>query len=73
MFRVIMAKRRRLKKVGDHLGVRKKNVISSKLTIKEQNVVPLEPGVDESSNPCGLELAMVVVYNSNDKILSNTN
>jgi hypothetical protein len=39
------------------------------MTIGEQNVVPLELGVDESSNPYGLELAMVIIYNSNDEIL----
>jgi hypothetical protein len=33
----------------------------------------LEPKVDESSNPYDLKLAMVVVYNSNDDIPSNTN
>ncbi len=72
MFRVIMDKGRKLKKVGGDLEVHKQNVISLELTIKEQNVVPLEPRVDESSNPCGLELAMVVVCNSNDEIPSNT-
>jgi hypothetical protein len=43
------------------------------LTIGDQYVVPLEPRVDESNNPCGLELAMVVVCNLNDEILPNTN
>jgi len=33
--------------------------------------VPLELGVDESSNPRGLELVMVVVCNSNDEIPPN--
>jgi hypothetical protein len=42
------------------------------LIIGEQNVAPSELGVDESSNPCSLKLAMVVVYNSNDEILPNT-
>ncbi len=42
------------------------------MTFGEQNVVPLKPGVDESNNPCGLELAMVVVCNSNNENLSNT-
>jgi len=31
------------------------------LTIGEQNVALLKPGVDESNSPCGLNLAMVVV------------
>jgi hypothetical protein len=39
------------------------------LTIGEQNVVPSQPRVDEINNPCGLELVMVVVCNSNDEIL----
>jgi len=43
------------------------------LTIREQNVVLLKPGVDESSNPCGLKLAMVLVCNSNDETPPNTN
>jgi hypothetical protein len=72
MFRVIMAKGRRLKKVCGGLEAQKQNVISSEPTIGEQNVVPLELGVDESSNLCGLQLAMVVVCNSNDEIPSNT-
>ncbi len=54
-----MVKGRRLKKVGGDLEAQKQNVISSELIIWEQNVVPLEPRVDESSNPCGLELAMI--------------
>jgi hypothetical protein len=29
--------------------------------------------LDEPNNPCGLKLAMVVVYNSNDEILLNIN
>jgi hypothetical protein len=41
----------------------KQNVVSLELTIGEQNVVPLEPRVDESNNPCGLKFAMVLVYN----------
>jgi hypothetical protein len=39
MFKVIMVKGRGLKKVGRDLEAQKKNVVSSKLTIKEQNVV----------------------------------
>jgi hypothetical protein len=41
MFRVIVTKGRRLKKVSGDLEVHK------------QNVVPLEPRVDESNNTCG--------------------
>jgi hypothetical protein len=39
----------------------------------KQNVIPSKLEVDESNNPCGLELAMVVVYNSNDEIPPNIN
>jgi hypothetical protein len=53
MFRVIVAKGRRLKKVGGDLEVHKQNVASSKLKIREKNVAPSEPRVDESSNTCG--------------------
>jgi hypothetical protein len=76
MFKVIMTKGRRLKKANGDFEVHKKIVISSTLTIREQNVDPLEPRVDESSYPCypcGLKLTMVVFCNSNDEILSNTN
>jgi hypothetical protein len=41
-FKVIMAKRRRLKKIGGDLEAWKKNVISLELIICEQNVIPLE-------------------------------
>jgi hypothetical protein len=71
MFRVIMAKGRRLKKVGGDLKVQKRNVALSKLTIGKNNVVPSELKVDVSSNPCGIKLAMVVVCNSNDEVPSN--
>jgi hypothetical protein len=54
------------------LEAQKKDVASSELTIGEKNVVPWELRVDESNNPCGSELIMVVVYNSNDEILPNT-
>jgi hypothetical protein len=54
-----MVKGKKLKKVGGDLETYK------------QNVFPSKPGVDESSNPCGLELAMVVVCNSNDEIPFN--
>ncbi len=46
-------------------------VTSSKLTIGEQNVAPSKSKVDESSNRCGLELAMVIFYKSNDDITPN--
>jgi hypothetical protein len=42
-----------------------------KPTIGEHNVVPSKLGVDGSNNPCGLELAMVTIYNSNDEIPPN--
>ncbi len=55
-----MAKGRKLKKVIGDLEAQKQNVISSKLIIREQNVVPSKP-VDESSNPCGLGLAIPIM------------
>jgi hypothetical protein len=67
MFKVIMVKGRKLKKVGGDLEVYKQNDISSKPIIREQNVTPSKPEVDESNNPCGLKLAMVVICNSNDE------
>jgi hypothetical protein len=39
----------------------------------EQNVISSKPKIDESSNLCGLKLTMITVYNSNDKIIPNTN
>jgi hypothetical protein len=73
MFKVIMANKRRLKKGGDDLEAEKQNVVSLELTIGEQNVVPLEPRVDESSSQCGLKATMVVVCNLNDETPPNTN
>jgi hypothetical protein len=67
-----MTKRRKLKKIGGDLEAQKQNDIWLEST-REQNVAPSEPKVDESNNPCDLKLAMVVVYNSNDEILPNTN
>jgi hypothetical protein len=43
------------------------------LTIGEYNVVPSQSRIDESNNPFGLELGMVVVCNSNDDIPPNIN
>jgi hypothetical protein len=37
----------------------------------KQNVVPSKLKMDESSNLCGLELAMVIVCNSNGDITLN--
>jgi hypothetical protein len=42
------------------------------LEVHKQNVASSKQTVDESSNPCGLKLVMVVVCNSNDEILPNT-
>ncbi len=47
--------------------------VGGDLEAQKQNVAPSEPRVDESNNPCSLELAMVVVCNSNDEISHNTN
>jgi hypothetical protein len=83
MFKVVMFRGRRLKKLGGDMEGQKQNVASLELTIGEQNVAPLQPkleeqnfvpsklGVDESSNQCGLELAMVIFCNSNDDITPN--
>jgi hypothetical protein len=66
------------------LEVHKQNIASSEHTIGKQNVDPLQPRlgeqnvipsklkIDESNNLCGLELTMVIVYNSNDNITPNT-
>jgi hypothetical protein len=62
MLKMVMARRRKLKKVGD-LKVQKKNVVSLEQTIDKQNVDPLQSGfeeqnvvssklIDESSNLC---------------------
>ncbi len=72
MFRVIMTKGRKLKKISGDLEAQKQNVASLE-PITEQNVDPSEPKVDESNNPCDLKLAMVVICNSNDEIPPNTN
>jgi hypothetical protein len=63
MFKVVMVRGRRLKKVGGDLEVQKQNVVSLELTFGEQNV-PFELGVDESNNEFNLELA-------DDKITPN--
>jgi hypothetical protein len=60
-----------LNKLDGDLQAQKQNMASSKLTIGEQNVVPSKLGVDESSNRCGLELAMVIFCNLNDEITPN--
>jgi hypothetical protein len=65
MFKVVMAKGRKLKKFGGDLEVQKQSVVSLELTIGEQNV-PFELGVDESNNGFNLELA-------NDEITPNLN
>ncbi len=74
-----MARRKRLKKGGD-LEAHKQNVASSEQNVDplqpelgEQNVVPLELRIDESSNLCGLKLTMVTTYNSNDETTPSTN
>jgi hypothetical protein len=47
------------------------NVVPSKLWPKEQNFIPLELIIDESSNQFALELAIMIVYNSNGGITHN--
>jgi hypothetical protein len=51
---------------------REQNVAPSKLKPREQNVVSSKLRIDESNNFCGLELIMVIIYNSNDEITPNT-
>jgi len=63
MFRVVMARGKRLKKVVGDLEVQKQSAVSSKMRIREQNV-PFELAVDESSNEFSLEL-------ENDEITFN--
>jgi hypothetical protein len=55
------------------LTIGKQIVVPLQPIFGEQKVVPLELGVDESSNQCGLELVMVNFHNSNDEIIPNTN
>jgi hypothetical protein len=40
MFKVVMVRGRKLKKVGDDLEIQKQSVASLKPTIGEQNIVP---------------------------------
>jgi hypothetical protein len=56
MLKVVMARGRKLKKVGD-LEVHKENVVSSKHTIGKQNVDPLQLGFGEQ-NVAPLELRL---------------
>jgi len=68
-----MARGRRLKKCGGDLEVHMQNVASPELRPKEQNVIPSELKIDESSNLCELKLIMVTICNSNAEITFNTN
>ncbi len=72
MLKVIMARGRRLKKGGD-LRAQKQNFVSSEQIIKKKNVIPSKLKIDELNNLCGLKLIMVIVCNSNDEIIPNTN
>ncbi len=49
MFKVVMARKRRLKKGGGDLETHQQNVASSKQTIGKQNVDPLKPGLREQN------------------------
>ncbi len=53
-------------------GFGEQNVVPSELGLGEQNVAPSKSKIDESSNLCGLELAMMIVYNLNDEVPPNT-
>ncbi len=68
-----MVKGRRLKKGGGDLELHKQNIASLEQTIDEQNVVPSELRINESNNLCRLELATMIVCNSNDEITLNIN
>jgi len=48
------------------LRLGEQNVIPLQLRLGEKNVISLELVIIESSNRCGLELAMVIFHNSND-------
>jgi hypothetical protein len=62
MFKVVIVKGRKLKKLGGDFKDQTQSVVSSELTIRkqnvtplqlvlwEQNVAPLKLGIDESSN-----------------------
>jgi hypothetical protein len=79
MFKFVMEREKKLKKINGDLKAQKQNVVSLELIIREQNVVSLEPTigeknvvsskprVDELNNQCGLELAIVTICNSNDR------
>jgi hypothetical protein len=74
-------RQKKLKKVGGDLEAQKQsvsslktiigkqNVTASEVGLGEQNVAPSKSRIDESSNLCGLKLAMVTIYTSNDEIL----
>jgi hypothetical protein len=49
MFKVVMGRRRRLKKIGGDLEAQKENVVSSKPIIRKQNVDPLQLGLGEQN------------------------
>jgi hypothetical protein len=51
--------------------LREQNVARLELRHGKQNVVPSKLKIDESSNLCGLELAMVTICNSNGEITLN--
>ncbi len=65
MFKVVMARGKKLKKIGGDLEAQKQSVVSLESIIGEQNV-PFESEVDESNNGFSLKLA-------NDEIIPNTN
>jgi len=54
-------------------GLGEQNVLPLELKHGEQNVTPSKLRVDESSNLCGLKFIMVIVCNSNDEVIPNTN
>jgi hypothetical protein len=54
------------------LKLGEQNVAPSKLKHGEQNVISSKRRIDELNNLCGLKLIMVIVCNSNDEIILNT-
>jgi len=72
--RISIGRRRKLKKVCCDSEVQQKNVVASKLAIREQNAFRIEElRVDETINKCNLKLDMVIVSNPTDEIPPKTN
>ncbi len=60
------------------MTIKEQNVVELELATEEENVDTSklrirEPGVDETSTQCNLELALVIVSNLSDDICPKTN